>query len=491
MCAPTVRIACAPDAMLVSLACAKPEKRSVSAIAALRYRVRMKMLALAALASTLSFVLPASLAADAVPLFNGKDLTGWIDVNTSASTWTVAKDETGTPIIKCTGVPTGILRTEKAYENFVLEFDWKHLSEPGNAGLFVWSDPYCAKGVPFSRSIEVQIMLTPDNVDKQGRTMYTGQGDIFSIWGASMKPDRAHPGGWERCLPSARTTKGKGEWNHYKVTCSNGVIKLEINGTEVSGASEVTPRKGFICLESEGTEIWFKNLKITELPPATPPIPAEMTADLKAGGMRPMFDALVMQGWKEGADRGEETPKHWTVSNGVVRFDGKGKSLWSDESYGDFEMICDWRWTSEHQGKMQRPVIGADGRTVKNDDGSDKTVEVEERDSGIYLRGSSKSQVNIWSWPVGSGEVYGYRTDPSMPAEVRAGVTPKMPADAPVGEWNRFRIRMVGETLNVWLNDKHVIVDARLPGVAKSGPIALQSHGCKIDFYNVMIQRLD
>jgi hypothetical protein len=123
-------------------------------------------------------------------------------------------------------------------------------------------------------------------------------------------------------------------------------------------------------------------------------------------------------------------------------------------------MICDWRWTEEHQGKMQRPVIGADGKAVKNADGTDKTVEVEERDSGIYLRGSSKSQVNIWSWPVGSGEVWGYRTDPSMPADVRAAVTPKMPADAPIGQWNRFRIRMVGETLNVWLNGKHVIVDA-------------------------------
>jgi hypothetical protein len=86
-----------------------------------------------------------------VDLFNGKDLSGWVDVNTSASTWTVAKDETGAPIIKCTGIPTGILRTEKAYENFVLEFDWKHLSYPGNAGLFVWSDPYCYQGVPFSR----------------------------------------------------------------------------------------------------------------------------------------------------------------------------------------------------------------------------------------------------------------------------------------------------------------------------------------------------
>jgi hypothetical protein len=345
--------------------------------------------------------------------------------------------------------------------------------------------------VPFSRSIEVQIMLTPDNVDGQGRTMYTGQGDIFSIWGASMKPDRPHPGGWERCLPSARTTKGAGEWNHYKVSCNDGVIKLEINGTEVSGCSEVKPRKGFICLESEGTEIWFKNLKITELPSASPALAPDMCADLSAAGMRPMFDALEMKGWKEGADRGEAKPEHWTVSNGVVRFDGKGKSLWSDESYGDFEMICDWRWTGEHQGRMQRPFIGADGSTMKNPDGSDKTVEVEERDSGIYLRGSSKSQVNIWSWPCGSGEVYGYRTDASMPPEVRAAVTPKENADAPVGQWNRFRIRMVGDVLNVWNNGKHVIVDAKLPGVAKRGPVALQSHGCPIEFYNVMIQRLD
>ena len=216
-----------------------------------------------------------------------------------------------------------------------------------------------------------------------------------------------------------------------------------------------------------------------------------MCADLAAEGMRPMFDALEMKGWKEGADKGETKPEHWTVSNNLVRFDGKGKSLWSDESYGDFEMICDWRWTNEHQGKMQRPVIGPDGNTVKNADGTDKTVEIEERDSGIYMRGSSKSQVNMWCWPCGSGEVYGYRTDPSMPAEVRAAVTPKKNADAPVGQWNRFRVRMVGDVLNVWNNGEHVIVDARLPGVAKEGPIALQSHGCPIEFYNVMIQRLD
>jgi hypothetical protein len=454
----------------------------------------MHLLTRAALAATFCTIALNAAAADGLEtsLFNGKDLTGWINVNTAPSTFTVSKDESGAPIIRCTGNPTGILRTAKAYENFVLEFDWKHLSEPGNAGLFVWSDPYCSTGVPFSRSIEVQIMLTPDNIDAKGRTMYTGQGDIFSIWGSKMTPDRPHPGGWERCLPSARMTKGAGEWNHYKVTCDKGVIKLAINGTEVSGCKDTTPRKGFICLESEGTEIWFKNFKLTELPAAVPALAPEMVCDLAHEGLRSIFDGLSFTGWHEGDAKGNTAAgEHWTVGGNEIHFDGKGHDLWTNESYGDFEMQFDWKWTAEHQGKMNRPYIGQDGNIVKNADATDKVIEVEERDSGIYLRGNSKSQVNLWVWPCGSGEVYGYRTDASMSAEVRAACTPKMNADAPVGQWNRMRIRMVGEVLNVWLNNKHVLVDARLPGVPKTGPIALQCHGCPIDFTNLMIERLD
>ncbi len=426
-----------------------------------------------------------------IALFNGSDLSNWVNVNTSPATWTVSKDETGAPIIRCSGSPTGILRTVDAYENFILDFEWKHLSDPGNAGLFVWSDPYCSTGMPFSRSIEVQIMLTPDNIDAKGRTMYTGQGDIFSIWGSKMTPDRPHPGGWERCLPSARMTKGAGEWNHYTVTCNNGVIKLAINGTEVSGCSNTTPRKGFVCLESEGTEIWFKNLQLTPLPSATPALPASDTADLASAGMRPMFDTVSLAGWhEEGNLAGDTSTDHWKDSGGVVRFDGKGASLWSDRDYGDFEMLVDWRWTGDSQGKMQRPYIGLDGKNMKNPDGSDKMLELEERDSGIYLRGNSKSQVNIWCWPCGSGEVWGYRTDPKMSDAVRAACTPRENADNPVGSWNRFRIRMQGETLNVWLNGKHVIIDAQLPGVAARGAVALQCHGSPIDFTNVMIMDL-
>ncbi|MSR40940.1 MAG: DUF1080 domain-containing protein [Phycisphaerales bacterium] len=454
------------------------------------------MHALLLVLASLTFAPPTTTAVAAPPssniaLFNGKDLSNWVNVNTSPATWTVGQDETGASIIRCTGVPTGIMRTVDAYENFIVEFDWKHLSEPGNAGLFIWSDPYCSTGAPFSRSIEVQIMLTPDNVDAQGRTRYTGQGDIFSIWGSKMTPDRPHPTGSERCLPNARMTKGAGNWNHYKVTCNNGSIKLAINGTEVSGCFDSTPRKGFICLESEGTEIWFKNLVLTPLPDAVPALATSDMVDLAAAGLRPMFDTATLAGWhEEGKKVGDASSEHWKDAEGVVQFDGKGTNLWSDKEYGDFEMLVDWRWTGDAQGKMSRPYIGLDGKVVKNADGSDKTLEIDERDSGIYLRGNSKSQINMWCWPCGSGEVYGYRTDSSMSAEVHAACTPRVNADNPVGQWNRFKIRMQGEVLNVWLNDKHVLINATLPGVAARGPLALQCHGSSIEFTNVMIMDL-
>jgi hypothetical protein len=111
-------------------------------------------------------------------------------------------------------------------------------------------------------------------------------------------------------------------------------------------------------------------------------------------------------------------------------------------------------------------------------------------DSGIYLRGNSKSQVNIWCWPIGSGEVYGYRNDTNVEAAVRAGVTPKLKADKPIGQWNRFLITMRGDRLTVVLNDKTVIENAQLPGVPSEGPIALQHHGDPIQFANIYMREL-
>ena len=106
---------------------------------------------------------------------------------------------------------------------------------------------------------------------------------------------------------------------------------------------------------------------------------------------------------------------------------------------------------------------------------------VPDSDSGIYLRGSSKAQINIWCWPIGSGELYGYRMDKSMPAEVRKAVTPIYNADNNIGEWNTFKITLKGNVLDVELNGHLVIKKAKLPDLPAKGPIALQHHGSKVN----------
>lgn len=128
---------------------------------------------------------------------------------------------------------------------------------------------------------------------------------------------------------------------------------------------------------------------------------------------------------------------------------------------------------------------------------------VPDSDSGILLRGTGKSQVNIWCWPIGSGEVYGYRMDRSMPPEVRAGVTPKTNADNDIGEWNRFEITMRGDRVWVKLNGKQVLENAQLPGISNQGRIGLQHHGGKdkegrwrsppalLQFRNIAIKELN
>lgn len=201
-----------------------------------------------------------------------------------------------------------------------------------------------------------------------------------------------------------------------------------------------------------------------------------------------LFNGKDFAGWKfEAAHDG-----HWKVlDGGVIDYDGKASDLWSNASFKDFEMSVDWRWSGPpHDADL--PIILPTGEYKPGADGKPATQRVKEcGDSGIYLRGNSKSQVNIWCWPIGSGEVYGYRTDPAMPADVKTGVTPKVNADKPLGEWNTFVITMKGEFLTVVLNGQKVLDNARLPGVPAAGPVALQHHGDPIQFRNIKIRPLN
>jgi hypothetical protein len=381
-------------------------------------------------------------------------------------------------MIRCTGSPTGLLRTRDMHENFVLEFEFRFRAATGNAGLFVWSDALTAKGQPFSRSVEVQVMNGLEGPS------YTSDGDIFAIHGATMTPVNPRPSNPSRSFPTARRMLPAGEWNHYRVVCDRGDITLAVNGQIVTTATNASPRKGYICLESEGTPIDFRNLILKPLPPADePPTPAQIATPDE--GFVSLFDG-TFDAWKfEGVHEG-----HFKADDWVIDFDGKGDDLWTRRSYKDFVLIADWRWSGKPVDNNV-PVILPDGSTPTGPDGKPATARVAEAgDSGIYLRGSSKSQVNIWCWPVGSGEVYGYRTDAAMPPEVRAGVTPRVNADAPIGQWNRFVITMKGERLSVVLNGKQVLENALLPGVAREGPIALQHHGGAIQFANLYIREL-
>jgi hypothetical protein len=287
-----------------------------------------------------------------------------------------------------------------------------------------------------------------------------------------------------RAYPTEKRANRAPEWNHYRVTCNDGEISLAVNGKVVTRGKEASPRKGYICLEAEGSSVHFRNIKIKELPSTNPSASETATA---AQGFRTLYNGVDFTGWKHT----DEHEGHWRAADWKMVFDGNGPDLWSQESYGDFVLICDWRWTGQPTPTM-RQVILPSGLPKRTEGGEIVMAEVQDAgDSGIYLRGSSKSQVNMWCWPVGSGEVYGYRTDGSMPPEVRAGVTPSEAADAPIGRWNRFVITMKGDRLTVELNGKTVVKNAQLPGVAESGPIALQNHGAPIEFANIYIKELD
>ena len=207
------------------------------------------------------------------------------------------------------------------------------------------------------------------------------------------------------------------------------------------------------------------------------------TLAAQEAGFVPLFNGKDLAGWKvPPGDNG-----HWKVVDGTIDIDAESeskaedKSLWTEREFGDFVLRVDWRIKETPYTNPNVHIVKPDGTSKLDLQGKPILIAVPDSDSGIYLRGNSKAQVNIWCWPVGSGEVYGYRTDEKMPAAVRAAVTPKKLADHDIGQWNTFEITMKGSRLTVVLNGERVIENAELPGVPARGPIALQHHGGKKD----------
>ena len=176
-------------------------------------------------------------------------------------------------VIYCTGKPDGGLRSAKSYKNFELALQWRHLKYAGNSGLFIWSPKAVLdklKPGQLPQGIEIQILdlgYEERYLKSKGKpsNWFTSHGDVFPVGVARMKPfPPAAPNG-KRSFPSKRLSKGVGEWNHYYIKAVDGVVRLSVNGAEVSGGEQCHPSEGFLCLESEGSPIEFKGLKIREL----------------------------------------------------------------------------------------------------------------------------------------------------------------------------------------------------------------------------------
>jgi len=276
-----------------------------------------------------------------VSLFNGRDLSGWVNVNCAPETWSVKEG-----MIHCTGLPTGALRTIRQYENFTLELEWRHLRSGGNSGVFIWGSPIAAPGVPFLRAIEVQVLDHGFNVPGKNE-WYTTHGDVFPIHGSTMKPFGRHHG--MRSFPSEERSKGTPEWNHYRIVCSNGVIRLHVNGKEVSGGEDCNYRKGYLGLESEGGPIDFRNLRIKELPPSG--AAAELTAPVDQG-WRPLFTGVDLRGWQTNS----ASASRWRVDGERIVLQagaaGPESILWTEGEFGDAEFVVDCRGAKPAAGQV-------------------------------------------------------------------------------------------------------------------------------------------
>lgn len=187
----------------------------------------------------------------------------WIDVNTSEETW----HATGN-LLENSGNPIGVVRSEKMYENFIMQVEWRHLEKGGNSGIFIWCDARPDSATRLPMGMEIQML----ELDWVNQHLQNGEkppiayvhGELFGAGGMTAVPD--NPRG-ERSKSLENRCKGVGEWNTYTAVCVDGTVKLSINGKFVNSIRLASKRKGYLCLEAEGAKMEFRNLQIIELEP--------------------------------------------------------------------------------------------------------------------------------------------------------------------------------------------------------------------------------
>jgi hypothetical protein len=389
------------------------------------------------------------------PLFNGKDLTGWVNVNCAPETWTVADN-----MIHCTGKPICELRTDRMYENFVLELEWMHTVPKQNAGVFIWGDAITARGQPFVRAIEIQVL--------DGN-----HGDIFPIHGARMTPDPAGPSRGDRSLPREQRSRPAGEWNHYRITAQNGTVKLEVNGAEVAGGSNISPRKGYIHLESEGGVVKWRNIRLRELPAAPGTLAADdvSTAD---EGFLSLYTGTDFRGWQFPA--GHEN--HWVSRDWWIAYDGQStaadKDLKSDRMFGDVTLIADWRQAPSPDAVLP---IGFEGMTIPAEAHALAAKALGDAGTPAPRGGGARGRNGGADLQVG----------PSTQDAARRGGG----GGGGGRPWVRGTLTRRAGRISLAINGQPVFTDVAAPGASSRGRLLLKHQDRPIDFASIFVKTLN
>jgi len=418
-------------------------------------------------------------------LFNGKDLTGW----QGDTKGYIAKDGA---IVCQKGAKT--LSTTEKFTDFAFSFEFK-LEESGNNGIGI-------------RGMEIQVL------DHNGKK-YQGMADVSGkprklSW---LKPWQYHGSIYGVYPAKTGYLKKPGEWNTETIVAIEDHIMVILNGAVIVDVflEDVTPIGGRklpggkaapspIAFLGHSDHVEFRNLKVADFSPS-PTKPKTKTDHTPPQGFTALFNGKDLAGWKglahknannRRALKGEDLKKaqttadesmkaHWSVVNGILTYDGTGQSLCTAKDYGDFEMYLDYKIPP-----------GAD--------------------SGIYLRGTP--QVQIWDpWdprtkgkqPANPEEwVAAYRNGRNLGSgglwnNKRTKNSPLTLADKKPGNWNTFLIRMVGDKVTIWLNDKLIVDRTKLENLwdktgrtplARADQIELQHHGSELFFKNMYIREL-
>jgi hypothetical protein len=431
-------------------------------------------------------------------LFNGKDLSLW-QGDTKGYT---AEDG----ILVCNKGSKDLV-SKFEYSDFAFHFEFK-LEESGNNGVGIRVP---LGGHPASDGMEIQILDHHGSSYNGDAVMADGKTRKLS-W---LKPWQYHGSIYGIYPAKIGHLKPVGEWNSETILAIDDHIMVILNGAVIVDAflDNLTPvdggvhkgmhnKKGHIMLAGHSDRMEFRNLKVADYSPAPATIKTP-TDNTPPKGFQTLFNGKDLTGWKglahnnavarralTGSDlqaaqatADENMQQHWSVTDGVLTYDGKGQSLCTATDYGDFEFYIDWKIPP-----------GAD--------------------SGIYLRGTP--QVQIWDpWDARLKDT----TD--LPTDTETWVTqykngrnlgsgglwnnrrwrnaPTVLADKKPGEWNTFLIRMVGDKVTIWLNGK-LIVDrvalenywdkTALEALVRADQIELQHHGSELFFKNLYIREL-